>query len=137
MLAAMKRASVSSALLLAACAHSFMRRSTLHIFIALLLAVLYVGERGMPCMEASVDRCADECSTDLHAAADSQDAHGDSSPLNQTHHCDHCSCPCHIPALSPQGERFVSAIHSDTKYNVIISRLPSASVHPPDHIPLV
>jgi hypothetical protein len=67
-------------------------------------------------------------------AADHHDDEHD--PLDQTHHCGHCACPCHIPALSTQGDRFLSAIDPGVEYGTIIARLRSVPVHPPDHIPL-
>lgn len=118
-----------------------MRPSILYIIIALLLAVLFIGERALPCIEICADDCASEghttlYATDLHAEADHQGDHDDSAPSDQTHHCGHCSCPCHIPALSTPGERFVSGVYSRIEYTTLISVLPSISVRPPDHIPL-
>lgn len=115
-----------------------MRRSIFHIIVILLLAVLYIGERAVPCVEVG----ADDCAANSHAAVSAvsgyhgEDHHDPAPSEDGTHHCDHCSCPCHIPALSLPGERIPAAIHSQREYSAVVYLLASASVHPPDHIPL-
>jgi len=102
----------------------------------LLLVCLYAGERAMPCMEIVSIECADECGHERAAASSHDSGHDNGAPLDGDHHCGHCSCPCHIPALTAPAERTGPAFSSSVAYSISTCRLPSASVHPPDHIPL-
>lgn len=111
-----------------------MRRSSLHIVIVLLLAILYIGERAVPCVEF----CANDCHTEqASVAAHHDDDHGGSSPVSEAHHCGHCGCPCHIPALDQHAERSVPVAATAMQYDSHALMLPSAALHPPDHIPLL
>jgi hypothetical protein len=121
-----------------------MLRSTSHIILALLLAILIIVEPGLPC----VDNCeatgeetsaqvvlADCVDADHDAASHNTVPQGDHSSDGTTH-CAGCTCICHVPAIQsintslmiPRVISIPNAWHS-----VRLTTLPSA---PPDHIPL-
>ena len=110
-----------------------MRRSIFHIIVLLLLSALYMSERELPC----VDTCFTPC------GASAQDAprqdhghHDDAGPGDASHHCDHCACPCHVPAIEPAATADISIPAVSVRYQRAGLYFPSASDSPPDHVPL-
>lgn len=110
-----------------------MATRALHIVFFTIFALLFVVERGLPCLDDCLaqenDPCAREAVSHVDVGATSDDA--------ETHHCDHCSCICHVPAINVSSS-IVDANHAPSPL-VAIHRtsVPTAPVSPPDHIPLV
>lgn len=103
----------------------------LHTVLCLMLALLYVVERGLPC----VDECMKQ-ENDPHAqVAHADEEHGSSDDAQ--HHCDHCSCVCHVPALTPAAIEAGPLPMPSVPASSYLEAVPTAPVSPPDHIPLV
>jgi hypothetical protein len=112
-----------------------MRVSRLHIVLCLLLSVLYIAERGIPCAEDCSIACADESKEEMVQHCD--DADHQSPGETESHHCDHCACVCHIPALEPQHEELLPLHAIPLLFSPLSCNPPTAVTSPPDHIPLV
>lgn len=136
-----------------------MLRSTSHIILALLLAILIIVEPGLPCVDnceatgedASAQVVYDGCIEADHNDADHNGAdhngadhvvashntapHRDHSSEGSTH-CAGCTCICHVPAIqSVSTSLLIPGVLSvpNAWHSVRLTTLPSA---PPDHIPL-
>lgn len=119
-----------------------MRAGILHMLVCLLLMVLYVGERAMPCGEACAVSCAAEEAPVALASSVVSSAHQadhDTSRHDQpgeSHHCSHCVCPCHAAAVIT-GQTSWSVAQAPSIPRAPSPNLPpSAPVDPIDHVPL-
>lgn len=104
----------------------------LHTVLCVIFSLLFVVERGLPCLDDCLAQENDPCA--LEAVAHVEDAgdgdHGDA------HHCDHCSCVCHVPAIGPASIVTSSHFLSSPILAEHLASVPTAPVYPPDHIPL-
>ena len=100
--------------------------------LCLLLALLFVSERALPCSDH--DRCVeDESTCTLHIERTSDDA--DPSSVDCTG--SYCSCTCHAPAVI-EVLALISVEPLDPEHvGVYNSSRLSTLVHPLDHVPLL
>ena len=109
-----------------------MRISWLNLIVCSLLALLFLVERAMPCIDECVERENDPCAEVLSAACDHPD-----DGASDVHHCDHCTCTCHIPAIKAQST-IEAPLHAEASpYGLYRHSLPASVVSKPDHIPLI
>ena len=102
--------------------------------LCLLLALLFVGERAMPCSDH--DHCAEDESTGAAHVEQTSD-HDDHSSTDTESHCSHCSCPCHVPAviktfMLPASQSITADLFSSYSHAE-----PTGPVDPLDHVPLL
>jgi hypothetical protein len=111
-----------------------MNRAVLHTIVCLILAFLYIMERQMPCMDECTQQPNDPCAEVVIDHTDDDDHHDSKQPLS---HCDHCTCPCHIPAIKPVHAAVPFSSTGTICFSSITVSIPTALVSIPDHIPLV
>jgi hypothetical protein len=111
-----------------------MTRPLRHSVLCMLLSILYFVDCGMPC----IDICADHIGAASAAAVAHHNENGDHHEAPSEHHCEcHCMCACHIPALLAPTASSPRAALRELRGNPYPLSLPTTSVSPPDHIPLV
>jgi hypothetical protein len=103
-----------------------------HIVACLLLVMLGICERALPCGDDH------HCNETSSAAISSADHCGDQdhTPVEGDHHCDRCGCLCHMAALTPLKSSSVVLSIPARRYHPISHFPPSAPVDPLDHVPL-
>lgn len=107
------------------------------MLLSTLLALLYVGQRAVPCIEA----CGVEC--DSHEGVQASICDGSHtgeeghSGEASTHHCSHCACICHVPAMSGRGLESVGPVELPAAWSTMALTPPSIPVDSVDHVPLV
>ena len=104
------------------------------MILCLLLALLFVGERAMPCSDH--EPCAeDESPGAAHVEQPSEDS--DHSSGDSENHCSHCSCPCHVPAVIKSFTLPTSQPSTADLFSFYGQAQPSDPVDPLDHVPLL
>lgn len=120
-----------------------MRLRLVHIVLAALVTLFYLGERLAPC----VDMCsAEDTAAALHANVDAANAHAnqtgsdcdDHHSPDGDHHCDHCICPCHVPIVLSHQIVAITPPNAFATHSTRQFKLPqSAAVDTRDPVPLV
>ncbi len=113
-----------------------MKRRLIHIIVCFLLTALFVVERALPCM----DMCGSESAPSAagHELSDEHsDHHDEPSSTGGAHHCSHCVCPCHIPAIAGGGDIPDLPDPGSARRIPFEQHPPSAATDPLDHVPLV
>ena len=112
-----------------------MKSRYIHIVLCLVLALLYVVERQLPCVD-DCESASNESSVVAGAEQHEADnSHGAKPPA--TNHCDHCSCPCHVPGLQSVPVIGNAVEVADISFPTLSISIPTPPVGVPDHIPLV
>lgn len=105
----------------------------IHTILCILLALLYVSERALPCMETCEVACSCEQISDSAAGHGEKKGNGNA---DQHHCCSHCVCPCHTAAIAVHRASLVVPDSSLTRYRAVVQFPPSAPVSDLDHVPL-
>jgi hypothetical protein len=106
-------------------------RIWVNFIVCSLLALLVFVERAVPCVDECLELESDTCAESVVES----DHHEEGS--SEEHHCDHCSCSCHIPALKAQIVCQTPGYDVASRYAIHPDSLPLSPVSTPDHIPLV
>lgn len=111
-----------------------MASRALHILACLLLMLLGISERAT----CSDDHCSGDGSGGQVAAISGAEEHGADhhAPAGADHHCDHCSCLCHMAAVVAAKASPLVASVPILRYHSITHFPPLAPVDPLDHVPL-
>lgn len=107
-------------------------RTWLNFIVCSLLALLVIVERAIPCVDDSLTQENDTCAAEMALSGDHHD-----DAASDVHHCDHCTCSCHIPALETQKQTQTVSYALSRPYATFSPSLPASPVSIPDHIPLV
>lgn len=106
--------------------------SWLNFIVCSLLALLVIVERAVPCVDDCLELEGDTCAETLLKSGEHHD-----DAASEAHHCDHCSCSCHIPALKANTVVQTESYAVGRPYAFYRPSLPASVVNPPDHIPLI